>query len=133
MFNKSTYKIIRILKPLELFEIMTRGICVDYVDKIRDEIISLRGEWALNNPIKDVNLDLLSLYLSDSGLCLYTTKEEAERLAAEFKSWNLFFDVYVTWYGGSTYKVGFNYSYDAFEALYLEWSRGKKLKQILCC
>lgn len=133
MFNKSTYKIIRILKPLELFEIMTRGICVDYFDKIRDEIISLRGEWALNNPIKDVNLDLLSLYLSDSGLCLYTTKEEAERLAAEFKYWNLFFDVYVTWYGGSTYKVGFNYSYDDFEALYLEWSRGKKLKQILCC
>lgn len=132
MFRKSTYKTIRSLKPLELFDIITRGVCDEYLPRITEEIISLKGSKALNNPLEGRKLDLLSFYLSDSGFeILVESKQESERLKDIFKSWNLFFDVYLNWYSGSYYKVGFNYDYDSFDTLYLQWKRNELLNQIL--
>jgi hypothetical protein len=131
-FNKSTYKIIKSLKPLELFDIITRGVCEEYLPKLTEEIRDLRGVWTLNNPLGDRKLDLLSFYLSYSGFeLLVENKEQAERLKSIFISWDLFFDVYTNWYSDSYYKVGFNYDYDAFDILYLQWKRNKVLNELL--
>lgn len=130
MSFKSTYKLIKSLSPLEVFDIITRGVCDDYLPEIKREIIPLRGEWSLNN-WSDNKLDILSLYLSDSGFQLYTSRAEAKRLEGIFKSWGLFYEVWSKWYSGDDrYTVGFNYTYDAFEKLYAEWIREKKLEQI---
>ena len=62
---------------------------------------------------------------------LFTTKKEAERLEGIFKSWGLFYEVWSKWYGGDdVYTVGFNYDYAAFNVLYTEWLRDKKLEEL---
>ena len=130
-WNVSTYKIIKSLRPIDLYEIITRGVCSDYTEEIKRQVISIRGEWYLNNWHNKTELDVLSLYLSDTGFQLFTTKKEAERLEQIFKSWGLFYEVWSNWYSGSdNYKVGFNYDYKAFNILYIEWLRDKKLEQI---
>jgi len=71
------------------------------------------------------------IYLSDTGFQLYTTREEAESLEKLFKSWNVFYQVWSRWYGGNdTYIVGFQWDDKAFDSLYNEWLRNKKLEQI---
>jgi hypothetical protein len=50
---------------------MTRGVCSDYTEKIKRQIISMRGEWSLNNWHNETKLDVLDLYLSDTGFNLY--------------------------------------------------------------
>jgi hypothetical protein len=133
----STYKTIKSLKPIELYEIITRNSCEEYLPEIKKEIIGIKGEWFLNNwgytniGLK-IELDTLSLYLSDKGFELFTTKKESERLKELFTSWNIFYNVYSRWYGGAdNYIVGFNYDYNAFEQLYKEWLRDKKLTKLL--
>ena len=129
--NLSTHRLIKSLRPIDLYEIITRGVCSDYTEEIKRQVISIRGEWYLNNWFNETKLDVLDLYLSDTGFQLFTTKKEAERLEQIFKSWGLFYEVWSKWYGGSdTYKVGFNYDYNAFNVLYVEWLRNKKLEQI---
>jgi len=131
MFEISVYKIIRTLTPIQLFEILTRGVCDNHLEEIKRQIISIRGEWYLNNWDRDMQLDVLDLYLSDTGFSLLTTREEAKRLEEEFKSWNIFYDVNSTWYGGNNYKVGFNYGQEAFMSLYKEWLRNKNLEILI--
>jgi len=132
MFDISIYKLIKSIKPIELFEIITRGACDNHLDEIKRQIISIRGEWFLNNwGHNKTELDVLDLYLSDTGFSLLTTKEEAKRLEEEFKSWNIFYDVNSTWYGGNNYKVGFNYGQECFLFLYKEWLRNKNLEILI--
>ena len=127
----SAYRIIKNLKPIELFDIVTRGTCDDYLTEIKSEIIDLKGEWYLDNWNKETKIDILKIYLSDSGFQLFTNKKEAERLEQIFKSWNLFTEVWSKWYGGSdNYTVGFNYSDEAFHNLHNEWLRNKKLENL---
>jgi hypothetical protein len=71
------YKIIKSLQPLELFDIVTRGFCDNHLPSIKKEIKELKGEWYLTNWCNNIKLDLLTFYLSDSGFCLWTSKEEA--------------------------------------------------------
>lgn len=132
MFDLPTYKLIKSIKPIELFEIITRGACDNHLDKIKRQIISVRGEWFLNNwSHNKTELDVLDLYLSDTGFTLLTTKEEAKRLEEEFKSWNIFYQVNSRWYGGNHYKVGFNYTHETFNSLYKEWLRNKNLEKLI--
>ena len=127
----SSWRIIRKLKPMELFDIVTRGLCDHHLPEITRQIIELRGEWSLDNWDKNYKLDILMMYLSDTGFQLYTTKEEAEALEKEFKSWNIFYNVWSRWYGGSSYIVGFLYDDEAFMTLYNGWLRDKKLKELI--
>lgn len=130
-WNVSTYKLMKSLRPIDLYEILTRGVCSDYTEEIKRQVISIRGEWSLNNWNNKIELDVLDLYLSDTGFKLFTTKKEAERLEGIFKSWGLFYSVWSKWYGGDdVYTVGFQYDYSAFNVLYTEWLRDKKLKEL---
>ena len=130
-WNHNTYKVIKSLRPIDLYEIMTRGVCSDYTEEIKRQVISIRGEWFLNNWHNEIKLDVLDLYLSDTGFKLFTTRKEAERLEKIFKSWNIFYQVWSKWYGGDdVYTVGFNYDYNAFNVLYTEWLRDKKLEEL---
>lgn len=131
-YSQNTYKLIKSLGPIDLYEIITRGACSEYIDEIKRHIISTKGEWFLNNWSLNngINLDVIGLYISDSGFTLWTTKEEAKRIELVFKSWGLFYEVWSRWYGGGVYVVGFNYDYEAFAILHTEWLRDKKLKQI---
>ena len=129
-FNINTYKLIKSLRPLDVFSIITRGHCDHHLPEITRQIVELRGEWYLENWNKEMKLDILKIYLSDGSFQLYTTKEEATELETEFKSWNLFYNVWFRWYGGSTYIVGFNYDTEAFEILYKNWQRDSKLKEL---
>jgi hypothetical protein len=132
MFNVSIYKLIKKLTPIELFEIVTMGVCNHHLDKIKKQIVSIRGERALHEWIYETKLDVLDLYLSDNAFSLHTTREEAEKLKEEFKSWNLFHEVFSRWYGGEDhYVVGFNYTQEAFHVLYKEWLRNKNLEILL--
>jgi hypothetical protein len=132
----TTYKIIKSLKPNELFEIITIGYCPDYLEKFKNVIISEKGRWYLDNPFIDwydskVKLDLLDFYLSDSGFTLYTSKEEAKRLEVIFKELKIYTDVWSSWYGGKTWTFGFSYSYDTFNKLHQCWVRNKKIDKII--
>ena len=130
-WNVSTYKLMKSLRPIDLYEIMTRGVCSDYTEEIKRQVISIRGEWFLNNWHDEIKLDVLDLYLSDTGFKLFTTRKEAERLEGIFRSWGLFYSVWSKWYGGDdVYTVGFNYDYAAFNVLYTEWLRDKKLEEL---
>jgi len=131
-WNVSTYKLMKSLRPIDLYEIITRGVCSDYTEEIKRQIISVRGEWYLNNWWHgEIKLDVLDLYLSDTGFKLFTTRKEAERLEGIFKSWGLFYSVWSKWYGGDdVYTVGFQYDYAAFNILYTEWLRDKKLEEL---
>jgi len=125
------YKIIKSLQPLELFDIFTRGFCDNHLPSIKKEFGSAIGEWYLTNWCNNIKIDLLTFYLSDSGFCLWTSKEEAEKLERIFKSWNIFYNVGTRWYGGSTYIIGLNWDDDGFNILYKEWLRNRKLNEIL--
>ena len=131
MFDISIYKLIKSIKPIELFEIITKGTCDNHLEEIKRQIISIRGEWYLNNWDRAMKLDTLDLYLSDTGFSLLTTKEEAKRLEEEFKSWNIFYEVNSRWYGGNNYKVGFNYTQECFLSLYKECLRNKNLEILI--
>jgi hypothetical protein len=125
------YRIIKSLKPIDLFDIVTRGYCDrnDFINSVE----SLQGEWYLNNWKNSgkIEIDVLDFYLSDTGFSHHTTREEAERLELEFKNSNLYTEVWSSWYGGKTWIFGFTYSDEAFRVLYLEWERDIKLQQIL--
>lgn len=129
----SSFQLIRKNKinPMELFDIVTRGLCDHHLPEITKQIIELKGEWSIKNWSKDFKLDILKIYLSETSFQIYTTKEEAERLEKEFRSWDIFYSVGSDWYGGSTYTVGFNYDYKAFNTLYTEWLRDKNLSELL--
>lgn len=131
-WNVSTYKLMKSLRPIDMYEILTRGVCSDYTEEIKRQIVSIKGEWYLNNWWRDeIKLDVLDLYLSDTGFKLFTTRKEAERLEGIFKSWGLFYSVWSKWYGGDdVYTVGFQYDYAAFNVLYTEWLRDKKLEEL---
>jgi hypothetical protein len=131
-WNVGTYKLMKSLRPIDMYEILTRGVCSDYTEEIKRQIVSVKGEWYLNNWWRDeIKLDVLDLYLSDTGFKLFTTKKEAERLEEIFKSWGLFRNVWSKWYGGyDVYTVGFQYDCEAFNVLYTEWLRDKKLNEI---
>jgi hypothetical protein len=62
--NLSTHRLIKSLRPIDLYEILTRGVCSDYTEEIKRQVISIRGEWYLNNWHNKTELDVLSLYLS---------------------------------------------------------------------
>jgi hypothetical protein len=126
-----SWRIIRKLKPFEVFDIVTKGYCDHHLPEIKRQVKELRGEWCLENWNNDHKIDVLMMYLSESGFQLYTSKEEALSLEKLFKSWNLFYDVWLRWYGGNdTYIVGFQWDDEAFDCLYNEWLRNKKLEQI---
>lgn len=128
----STYKLIRSLTPLQVFDIITKGVCDHHLPEITREIVELRGKWYLENWNKDFKLDILKIYLSDSGFQLYTTRQEAKQLENEFKSWGVFHNIYSAWYGGSdVYTVGFNYSHEDFCLLHSQWLRDKKLSELV--
>ena len=131
----STYRLIKSLSPFDLYDIITRGVCPDLCIDAKRQVKEMYGERFLNEWItrrdESPKMDLLSLFISDSGITMYTKKERAQELEKEFKSWGLFYEVWSRWYGGDTYIVGFNYQYEAFEVLYKEWARNKKLELML--
>ena len=61
MFDISIYKLIKSIKPIELFEIITKGTCDNHLEEIKRQIISIRGEWYLNNWDRAMKLDTLDL------------------------------------------------------------------------
>lgn len=132
------YRIIRSLKILDIFDIITRGQCLDYRQNFISEIESIKGRFYLDNKIQDIfttrpfQLDILSVYISDYGLTLYTSKVESIRLKKLFSSWNIFINVNSWWYGGDdTYCVSFTYNYESFEKLYKEWERDRRISEII--
>ena len=133
---KTFYLLIKSLKPTELFEIITAGYCQNYIEELENSIITQKGKWYLDNPFIDwydskVKLDLLDFYLSDSGFTLYTSREEAKKLEAEFKELGIYTEVWSNWYGGKTWVFGFNYSHETFNKLYPVWIRNKKIDKII--
>lgn len=130
-FNVPTFKLIKTLSPFEMYDIMTRGVCPEFVEEAKRFCRSVRGEYFITHWPSDGKLDLLSMFISDSSIVIYTEKERAEELEKEFRSWGLFYNVWSRWYGGRTYTVGFNFEHSAFEKLYAEYIRSKKLENIL--
>lgn len=130
-FNISTYKLIKTLTPFEMYDIMTRGVCPEFAVEARRVCVKLYGEYYLTHWMKDTKFDVLGLYLSDTGFQVYTERARAEELEKEFKSWGLFYEVWSRWYGGNTWIVGFNFDHGAFEKLYSEYIRSKKLENLL--
>jgi hypothetical protein len=119
------------LTVIEIYEILTRGYCDDYLTTLQDSIKSGYIYQFVNSDLKNLRkLDLVDLYLSDQGFTLLTKRDNAEKLKKVFESWELFYNVWYEWYGGDVYKVGFNYTIDSFEVLYKEWIRNKKLEKI---
>lgn len=129
--NYRAYKIIKQLKPTQLFEILSRGVLDEYFEKFKKEVIDIKGEWYLNNWNDSMKIDILSFYISNMGFKIFTTKEEAFRIKELFINWGLFYNVYCEWYGGKHYNVGFTYSEEDFKILYTEWLRDKKLEDLL--
>lgn len=131
-YKRGTYKLIKSLRPMDVFDIVTRGICAEYKPEIERQIVSIRGKWYLDNWGNECKIDVLDIYLSDSGFRLFVTRKESERLLKEFKSWGLFGDqVWAKWYGGDdVYTVGFVYTHENFDVLYKEWVRNRKLEEI---
>lgn len=127
----TTYKLIRSLSHIDVFNIITDGNCDKHLEEIKQEIIDIKGEWFLNNWNKECKLDILSIYLSDSGFMIYTNKQEAERLEKIFKSWDIFNRVGTDSFRGKTYTVGFSYDYEAFQILYNKWVRNNKINQLI--
>ena len=90
---------------MELWDILTQGICDNHRDTIIKEIKEI-SPWLLDNWPRGqfsntkVELDLLTIFLSDSSFVLYTTKEEAIRISNEFKYSGLFYNIGYNWYGG---------------------------------
>lgn len=130
-FNVSTYKLIKSLSPFEVYDIVTKGLCPEESQKGQEQIRKLYNHHYLTHWMEGTKTDLLDMYISDSGFQILTTKERAQRLEKEFKSWGLFYEVWSKWYGGELYQVGFNYDYNAFEILYKEYHRDRKLKELL--
>lgn len=120
---------------MELWDILTQGICDNHRDTIIKEIKEI-SPWLLDNWPRGqfsntkVELDLLTIFLSDTGFTLYTTKEEAIRISNEFKSSGLFYNIGYNWYGGNTYTVYFNYTQKDFRTLYTKWIRNKSLDKL---
>ena len=135
-------KLMKSLKPMELFDIITQGICDNYKDRIKEEIIDLNSEWHLDNwpdtklsnrnksSYTIIKIDILILYLTDTHFKLYTTEEEAIRISNEFKSLDLFHNVGYKWYSQNTYTVGFNYTQEDFRVLYTKWIRNKMISNL---
>ncbi len=130
-FNTSTYKLIRKMRPFDFFDVITRGVCPEIKEEAMAEIRRMYGEYYINNWMNGTKIEPLCMYLSDAGFSAMVTKERGQELEKEFKSWGLFYEVWSKWYGGEWYKVGFNFTYDAFEKLYPEWERNRKIKEIL--
>jgi hypothetical protein len=101
------------------------------------EVIEKYGDYYKKLWSAKAELDMLSYYLSDSGLCIYTTRDKSIELLEKFKSWGL--DAYQNWYGGDTYRAGIQYySYEKFDELYEEYKfrkiseeRNDKINSIL--
>lgn len=125
----TTHKLIKSLGPLKTMEILTNGVCVDILEKDKEEMMHFYRDvdtWPYNSKV-----DLLSFYVSDTGFKAFVSKDRAEELKNIFKSWNIFYEVYSNWYGGDTYYVGFNFTYDAFDKLYVLYQRNNKLDTIV--
>ena len=118
-----------------MYDIITRGICPEFAIEATRVCKELYGDYYLTHWMKDTKFDVLGLYISDSGLQIYTERARAEELEKEFKRWGLFYEVWSRWYGGSTYIVGFNFTYETFEKLSDEYfivsERNMKLEKIL--
>ena len=100
-FSISTYKLIKSLPPFDVYDIVTRGVCPDLCIEAKKQIKEMYGErflteWLSRN-YESPKMDLLSLFLSDSGITMYTNKERAEELEKEFKSWGIFYQVWSRW------------------------------------
>lgn len=136
-WSRERDKIIKNLKPIELFQIVTRGVCVGHEDSFKKEIVDLKGKWFLDNwgynqfGATKIEIDLLGFYLSDHSFHFYTTKEESDRLSEIFKSWGLFDDVFCQWWSCKSFVVGFRWGYNTFDILHKEWLRDKKLSSVL--
>jgi hypothetical protein len=124
-----TFKLMKSLRPIDMLEIVTRGVCSEHIEEVKKETISMYGEWYLNNWKDIIKFETLDIYVSDTAFELLTTKEEALRLEVIFKSWGLY-QVWCKWYSSSYYKVGFHYDYDNFNLFYSEWVRDKKLEEL---
>lgn len=130
-FNVPTHKLIRTLGPFEVYDIITRGVCPEIRSEAERICLSLHGKYFLSHWMNGTKFDVLNLFLSDSGFQAYTEKDRAKELESEFKSWGLFYNVWSRWYGGNTWIVGFNFDHSAFEKLYSEYIRSKKLENLL--
>jgi hypothetical protein len=130
MWSLSTFRLMKSLKPIDMLEIVTRGVCSEHIEVVKKETIEVYGEWYLNNWKDDrIKFETLKIYLSDMGFSLLTTKEEAIRLSEVFKSWGVY-QVGYEWYSGRYYKVGFQYDFEDFNSFYNEWLRNKKLEEL---
>ena len=114
---------IRSSRPIDVFTIITRGVCNSYLGRIEREIIEIKGERYLDNWGRDFKVNVLSLELSDSYIVLYLERGDAESFFDEFRSWGLFSNVFIEWYSGNMWRVGFTYSQESFMKLWREWKR----------
>jgi len=132
----SARKIMGQLKPGELFEILTRGHFEDLWKKIESEILSISGQWYLENwgrndyGSPDIKIDVLTLYMTDHNLLFYVTSEEAVRMKSEMESWGVFEKVSVWWFNDFVDTLSIGYSPDMFHRLYLEWKREKTFRDL---
>lgn len=128
---KDIRKIFSSLKPLELFDVVTKGYCDHHLPEIKQQIIELKGYHYLENWYKKNKIDVLEMYLSEGVFKLYTTPEEAKSLEKIFKSWNVFYIVNTEWFDEKTLKFMIMWDNFGFEKLYIEWIRDKKINQII--
>jgi len=126
-----SHKKIKSLTPCELLEVITGGISPELIEECEEHMSHRYGSWRGWPDPSSAVLSTLTIYLSDTGFSWATSKEKAERLRDEFKSWNVFYEVWSKWHSGSSYKVGFRYDYAAFNMLYEIHSRNKKIDKLL--
>ena len=68
-------------------DILTRGLCKEFIDEGKRVANKLYGDlYCKHSWSEDLKLDLLGLYISDSGFSVLTTKEKAKELEIEFKT-----------------------------------------------
>lgn len=125
------HKVIKNLSPFDVMEIITSVYCNDIIEKAKEEVINRFDGYYLYNWDKDLKLELLDIYVSDTCLTIYTNEERAYKLKHEFESWSVFNDIWIKWYSGKRYLLGLNYYSDCFEILYRKWILSKKLNELV--
>jgi hypothetical protein len=60
---------------MDVYDILTRGTCSDYKQKIEKNISNTIGDWYLNNWNNEFTIDIGYIHISDSSFQLFTTKK----------------------------------------------------------
>ncbi len=127
-WSVKTYKLMKNLHPIDVFNIITRGKFLKHSERERSiidgSIFGYMFDW--ENRLK---IDSLNLYISDTSISLFIPVEEVNHAKNEIEK--LGFKPFEKWYNDSYYHVGFAYTYDDFDNAYKAWERNKIIEEII--